>query len=464
MQEFIDTTTLFFSSLNDDQLLVAVIVLPVLLLALPVILLLAFSVRQLKTKLAGNKTALHLRRQNFSERLMEKDKALLQKNQLIEKLYHSHGEQKELIGKLSTLLTQERKQSSEKLALLEDAKEDLSLQFQSLAHRIFDEKATVFSAQSKEKLQSTLTPFQEQLHSFKRRIDDIYHQESQERVSLKQEIIHLRELNHQVNREAVNLTRALKGDKIIQGNWGEMILEKILEQSGLRKGHEYVTQEGFRNHDNQLLKPDVVVHLPEGKDIIIDSKVSLIAWEKYVNSDERKKKQNYFRSHLAAIKDHVTRLGKKDYTDLKGTRTLDFILMFMPIEAAFISAFQKDEQLFSLAFANKIIIVSPTTLLATLRSIENIWRFENQHQNSQEIARRAGAIHDKLCGFVEDMEKLGKQIETVNSTYEGAMTKLTIGRGNLIAQANRFTKLGIKAKKELSRSIKEGADLKVDGE
>lgn len=421
-----------------------------------------FSNRTLKTEIAEQRTAHRFEVQSLTQQLEKKEAELRDKNTLLDQLYRNLAQEKQQIGQLATLLQQERKHSAEKLDILEYAKKELGLQFQSLAHQIFDEKNITFSAQSKERLQSILTPLQEQLNAFKKRMNDIYHQETQERVSLKQEITHLRDLNLQINREAVNLTKALKGDNKIQGNWGEMILEKVLEQSGLRKGFEYETQGGFRSHDNKLLKPDVIIRLPDNKDIIIDSKVSLIAWEKYVNCEEKEEKQQHFRDHLDAIRNHLISLGKKDYTNLKGIRTLDFILMFMPIEAAFAKAFQKKEQLFSTAFASKIIIVSPTTLLATLRSIENIWRFEHQHQNSQEMARRAGAMHDKFCGFVEDMEKLGNQLETVHSTYEAAMNKLTIGRGNLIAQASRFNELGIKAKKKLPKTIRERAELELE--
>jgi len=465
LQEDPTTTAVrLLSQLTDEYPMETAAIVLLLFLAIIFILLILFSGKRLKAQLADRKRTQRLERQLLNEQISTKTAELSEKNELIDKLHHAYAEQKEQIGRLTTLLQLERKYASEKVTILEEAKKELSLQFQSVAQRIFDEKNLTFSVQSKEKLHSILSPFQQQLHSFKRRIDDIYHQETQERFSLKQEITHLRDLNRQINREAMNLTNALKGDKKIQGNWGEMILERVLEQSGLRKGHEYETQGGFRDRDNHLLKPDVIIHLPENKEIIIDSKVSLMAWEKYVNCDNRTKKRQHFRAHLDAIKDHVEGLGNKDYTNLKGIRTLDFILMFMPIEAAFAEAFQKDEQLFAQAFTNKIIIVSPTTLLATLRSIDNIWRFEHQHRNSEEIARRASAIYDKLCNFVDDMEKLGKQIETINLTYDGAMTKLSKGRGNLIAQANRFTELGVKAKKELSKTIANHADLEVDEE
>lgn len=449
----------FLNQLTDAQLLFIVVLLTLIILTPILVLVIVLSQKRLKVRHETAVATHHMERQSLSKQLADKEIELEKKNELIDKLHHAYSEQKEQVGHLSGLLQQERKHTAEKLLLHDEAKKELTHQFQSLAHQIFDEKNLAFSVQSKEKLHSILSPFQEQLHSFKRRIDDIYHQEAKERVSLKQEITHLRDLNHQINREAINLTNALKGDKKTQGNWGEMVLERVLERSGLRKGHEYETQGGFRSHNNQLLKPDVVVHLPDGKDIIIDSKVSLVAWEKYVNSQDNDNRQTHLATHLTAIKDHVIKLGRKDYTNMKGVRTLDFILMFMPIEAAFVKAFQDDEHLFSLAYTNKIIIVSPTTLLATLRSIENIWRLDHQHRNSEEIAHRAGAIHDKLCSFVEDMERLGKQIETVNVTYEGAMTKLSSGRGNLVAQAHRFSELGVKSKKELPNSVKQSADL-----
>ena len=452
----------FLSNPNGNNLVLLCSGLLIIIFVLAFIIFWFLSTRRLKTALTKSRTSHRLDLRTLNQQLEHIEAELHKKNSANERLYHLYAEQKQEIGQLTTLVQQERKQSIEKLSILENAKKELNLQFQSLAHQIFEEKNIAFSSQSKERLDSILSPFQEQLGSFKRRIDDIYHQETKERVSLKQEITQLRDLNLRINKEATNLANALKGDKKVQGNWGEMILEKVLEHSGLRKGLEYTTQGGFRGQDNQLLKPDVVVHLPEGKDIIIDSKVSLVAWEQFVNSDNQGEKEQHFSNHLGAVKAHVLGLGKKDYTNLKGLRSLDFILMFMPIEAAFARAFQADEQLFTLAFSNKIIIVSPTTLLATMRSIENIWRFDHQHRNSEEIAKRAGAIHDKLCGFAEDMEKLGKQIETVNTTYEGAMTKLTRGRGNLIAQTNRFTELGVKAKKALPRTIRETAELAID--
>lgn len=365
------------------------------------------------------------------------------------------------IVELETLFENEKKHGGEKLALLEDAREELRLQFSILAQQIFEEKSEKFGNQNKERLEAILKPFNEQLTSFKKEINDIYLNDTRERISLKKEILHLRDLNVQISTEAVNLTRALKGDKKIQGNWGEMVLERVLEQSGLRRGHEYDCQEGFRDRDNRLFRPDVIVHLPEGKDIVIDAKVSLVSWERYINGEVEAERQLALTGLVRAIRDHLAALGNKNYAELGGIRSLDFVIMFMPIEAAFVAAFQHDERLFNDAFTSRIIITTPTTLLATLRTVENIWRYEHQSRNSLEIAKRAGMIYDKLCSFVEDMEKIGRQLSTCHQTFDAAMSKLSQGRGNLIAQASQLTELGVQVRKELSRTVTEKADLEL---
>jgi len=238
-----------------------------------------------------------------------------------------------------------------------------------------------------------------------------------------------------------------------------MILEKVLEKSGLRKGIEYETQGAFRDEDNRLFKPDVIVRLPEGKDVVIDSKVSLLAYERYCSSEDDQERVTALRQHTDAVREHIKGLNNKNYSDLKGLRSLDFVLLFMPIEAAFIAAFQADERLFAEAFEHKIIVVTPTTLLATLRTIENIWRYERQNENARAIADKAGIVYDKIRGFVDDLDKLGKQLSTVNSTYDGVMNKLTQGNGNLIRQAGSFVELGVKVKKAFPKSITEQAGL-----
>jgi len=364
-------------------------------------------------------------------------------------------------AKLITLLKNEKKHSAEKISLLKNAREELSMQFSTLGQQILEEKSVRFSELNREKLEAILHPFNRQLVSFKQDINEIYLSDTRERVSLKKEIIQLRELNQQINEEAINLTRALKGDTKQQGNWGELVLERVLEQCGLRHGHEYETQGGFRDHENNLMKPDVIIHLPEGKDIIVDSKVSLNAWERYINSKEESYKARHIDDLVDAIRAHISQLSEKNYPALTGIRSLDFVLMFMPIEAAFAAAYQSDEQLFANALAKKIIVVTPTTLLATMRTIENIWQHEHQSKNSAEIARRAGIMYDKFRGFVEDMEKIGRQLATCHTTYDSAMTKLTQGRGNLISHSEQLRELGIQVKKEIPRSIVEISDIEL---
>lgn len=394
-----------------------------------------------------------------SEQLGEHAKALPEKEKQLELLRSQLSEQKTYAAEIETRLAEERKQAEEKLALLTEAKNQLAHQFKALAHEIFEEKSKSFSEQSRDKLDALLLPFREQMSEFRKKVDDVYVNEAKERASLKKELETLRDLNQKINQEAINLTRALKGDKKAQGNWGEMILERVLEQSGLRKGVEYETQTGLRDDDNKILKPDVIIHLPEGKDIIVDSKVSLLAYERYCSAADENARAKELKDHVQAIRNHIDTLSSKYYAHLKDLRSLDFVLMFMPIESAFMAACQHDERLFSHAFERRIVVVTPTTLLATLRTVENIWRYERQNQNALAIADRASAIYDKLRLFVEDMEKLGRQLDTAHSTFDSAMNKLTMGHGNLISQANRFVELGIKVKKPLSKPIADRAEM-----
>jgi DNA recombination protein RmuC len=354
---------------------------------------------------------------------------------------------------------EERRGMEEKLALLRGAEQQLLTQFENLANKILEEKSQTFSERNRLQLDGLLTPFRQQLGEFGKKVDDMHVDEVKDRASLRQEIQGLRQQSQEINREAVNLTRALKGDKKVQGTWGEMILERVLELSGLRKGIEYETQGGYRDDELRLFKPDVIVRLPESKDIVIDSKVSLVAYERYASLDEGPEREAALREHLAAVRNHVKTLGQKDYAALKGLRSLDFILLFMPIEAAFTLAFQHDDRLFEEAFSNRIVMVTPTTLLATLRTVENIWRYERQNENAKLIADKAGSIYDKLRGFLEDLEKLGNQIGALHRTYDDAMNKLSRGRGNLVRQAESFVDLGVKVGKPLPRAFLDQAGL-----
>jgi DNA recombination protein RmuC len=365
-------------------------------------------------------------------------------------------------AELQTRIAEQEKNTYEKLKLLQDAEAQLKTQFENLAGKIFEDRSQQFAEQNKTNLDRIVTPLREQLGEFKQRIETVYDNENKDRISLREEIIGLRRDTAKMNQEALNLTRALKGDKKMQGNWGEMILEKVLERSGLRKGIEYETQGAFRDEDNRLFKPDVIVHLPENKDVIIDSKVSLLAYERYCSADEDQERLMALRQHSQAVREHIKALSDKDYSSLHGIKSLDFVLMFMPIEAAFVAAFQADEALFADAFEHKIIVVTPTTLLATLRTIENIWRYERQNENARVIAEKASIVYDKIRGFVEELDKLGKQLGTAHSTYDSVMNKLTQGQGNLIRQASSFADLGVKVKKTIPKTLGEQADIESD--
>ncbi len=374
--------------------------------------------------------------------------------QLQRQLTDSKAENAQLTTSIEGMQRHHRHQLEE----LEAARKKMVGEFENIANRVIDEKGKRFDENNRKGIDELLKPVRAQLKDFRSRVDEIHHSDVKERATLKEHLNQLQQLNQEMNREARNLTRALKGDNKAQGNWGEMILERVLEQSGLRKGVEYETQGSYRDSENRLLRPDVIVHLPEGKDIIVDSKVSLTDYNRYVEAEDEAQQSAALADLVKSIRNHISDLNNKDYSDLKGVRSLDFVLMFMPIETAFVAAFQSDEKLFADAFEKKIVVVTPTTLLATLRTIENIWRYERQNQNALKISDKASAIYDKLRGFVEDFEKIGTQLVTVQGSYDAALNKLTSGRGNLIKQAGDFVELGVKVKKELPKSITESSE------
>ncbi len=365
-------------------------------------------------------------------------------------------------AELQARIAEQEKSAFEKLSLLQDAEVQLKTQFENLASKIFDDRSKQFAEQNKSNIDLLISPLKEQIGEFKQRIETVYDNENKDRISLREEIVSLRRDTAKMNQEALNLTLALKGDRKTQGNWGEMILEKVLERSGLRKGIEYDTQGAFRDEDNRLFKPDVIIRLPDNKDVIIDSKVSLSAYERYCATDDDQERLHAIKQHIGAVREHIKSLSNKDYSRLHGIKSLDFVLLFMPIEAAFVAAFQADEALFTDAFEHKIVVVTPTTLLATLRTIENIWRYERQNENARIIAEKAGAVYDKICGFVEELDKLGKQLSVVHGTYDSVMNKLTHGHGNLIRQASSFVDLGVKVKKTFPKNISNQAGIEVE--
>ena len=367
----------------------------------------------------------------------ERDKGL----QLSTALASREAEYKSLLEKL-------KEQKKE----VEELHDKLNIQFKNLANEILEEKSKKFTDQNKLQMSEILNPLKEKIIEFEKKVDQTNKENIERNVSLKEQILHLKELNQQITEEAKNLTRALKGETKSQGTWGEFILEKILERSGLVKDQEYFTQESHTSEEGRRFQPDVIVRLPEGKNIIIDSKVSLVAYERFVNSDDENEKKEYIKSHIQSIRTHIKSLSEKNYQDL-GIKSLDFVLLFMPIEPAFSVALQHDERLFVDAYEKNIVIVSPSTLLATLRTIASIWRQEYQSRNAMEIAKQGGDLYDKFVNFSNDLLQLGDRLDSTRKTYDDAMKKLSTGTGNLVTRAERLKKLGAKVKNSIDNRL-----------
>ncbi|MDR9414896.1 MAG: DNA recombination protein RmuC [Gracilimonas sp.] len=333
---------------------------------------------------------------------------------------------------------------------LGEMQEQLTSQFENLANKILEEKSEKFTKQNKEQIDQLLNPLGEKLEAFKKKVEETHKDEVEARGSLKQELKHLMELNKTMSEDAKNLTKALKGDNKAVGDWGEVILERILERSGLTKGREYETQKGFSKEDGMgHNKPDVVVYLPDEKFMVIDSKVSLKAYEKYSSSEDDKEREQHLKEHVNSIRSHVKGLSGKNYDQIHGTKSPDFVLLFVPIEPAFSAALQFDSNLYYEAFDQNIVIVSPSTLLATLATIDSVWKQEYQNKNAMEIAKRGGALYDKFVLFVESMNDIGQRIRQTQDSYDEAMNRLSTGAGNLVRQAEMIRKLGAKASKKL---------------
>ncbi|MBN8586006.1 MAG: DNA recombination protein RmuC [Ignavibacteria bacterium] len=334
-----------------------------------------------------------------------------------------------------------------------DLQKKFTAEFENLAGKILEDKSRKFTEQNKENLDTILTPLKERIADFEKKVNDVYITETKERAALAEQLKFLHELNKQMSEEANNLTRALKGDTKTQGNWGEYILESILEKSGLVKGREFVIQETIKSDDGSNLRPDVIVNMPDNKSMIIDSKVSLTAYEAYCSAEDKSIKERSLSEHINSIRRHIKGLSPKDYQNLYGLQSLDFVLMFIPIEPAFALAVQNDAALFYDAFEKNIVIVSPSTLLATLRTISSIWKQEKQNRNALEIAKKGGELYDKLSGFVDDLIEVGTRMKRANESYEGAMKKLSEGRGNIISRAENLKLMGAKATKNIDPRI-----------
>lgn len=346
----------------------------------------------------------------------------------------------------------EQKQEVEKL------QEKFTKEFENLANRILEEKSNKFTEQNKENMKSILLPLQDKIHLFEKKVEDTHKESIDYHAALRQQILGLQVMNEQMSKETINLTKALKGDNKMQGNWGELVLERVLEKSGLEKGREYEVQQSFTNSDGLRVFPDVVINLPDGKKMIVDSKVSLVSYEKYVNEEDNPLRLVYLKEHVNSIKRHVDQLGEKNYHDLYQIESPDFVLLFIPIEPAFAIALNEDAFLYNKAFEKNIVIVTPSTLLATLRTIDSMWSNQKQQENAYEIARQAGALYDKFEGFVNDLVKIGKKMDEAKSEYGNAMNKLFDGKGNLINSVEKLKKMGAKAKKALPENILKRAE------
>ena len=394
---------------------------------------LSFQMEQLNTQLlAANieKETIRAEKEAINIQLSKKENDF-------ENLWERNKEQKEEVEKLQEKFTKE---------------------FENLANKILEEKSSKFTEQNKENMKNILSPLQEKIQLFEKKVDDTHKESIDYHAALRQQIIGLSEMNAQMSKETLNLTKALKGDSKMQGNWGELVLERVLEKSGLEKDREYYVQQSHTSVDGNRVFPDVVINLPDGKKMIVDSKVSLTAYEKYINEEDDSLKIGYLKEHVSSIKRHVEQLGEKNYHDLYEIESPDFVLLFIPIEPAFAMALNEDTTLYNKAFEKNIVIVTPSTLLATLRTIDSMWANQKQQENAMEIARQAGALYDKFQGFVEDLIKIGKKIDESKIEYGAAMNKLVEGKGNLITSVEKLKKMGAKAKKALPESILKRAD------
>ena len=332
---------------------------------------------------------------------------------------------------------------------IENLHERLSKEFETIADRVLINRSKQISEQSNQKLSDILSPLQERITRFEKKVEETYDKEVRDKLSLKAEVKRLYDLNHRISEEAQNLSKALKGDVKKLGNWGEVILERVLEQSGLTKGREYRREVVDENSNGATIRPDVIIDLPEGKHLIIDSKMSLSAYEEFVTAEDEETKAVALKNHKERLRQHVKDLFEKNYISAKNINCPDFVLMFIPVEASFAAAVENDNDLFSFAWEKKIVPVSPSTLLATLKTVSSIWRQENQNRNAQEIARQSGALYDKFVGFVADLEKIGSNINTLQGNYDTALSKLYQGKGNLISRAEKIKSLGAKTNKSI---------------
>lgn len=400
--------------------------------------------------------ALSAARQQLAQEAHWRDECELLNNEL--RSLHSINTSLEAdLREVTTRLEATQQHAEDKIRQMINSEQRLSEQFENLANRIFEHSNRRVDEQNRQSLNSLLAPLREQLDGFRRQVQDSFGKEAQERHTLAHEIRNLQQLNAQMAQEAVNLTRALKGDNKTQGNWGEVVLTRVLEASGLREGYEYETQVSIENDARSRMQPDVIVRLPQGKDVVIDAKMTLVAYERYFNAEDEYTRESALQEHIASVRNHIRLLGRKDYQQLPGLRSLDYVLMFIPVEPAFLLALDRQPELITEALKNNIMLVSPTTLLVALRTIANLWRYEHQSRNAQQIADRASKLYDKMRLFVDDMSAIGQSLDKAQDNYRQAMKKLSSGRGNVLSQAEAFRSLGVEIKREINPELAEQA-------
>ncbi|WP_430927807.1 DNA recombination protein RmuC [Polaribacter marinivivus] len=414
----------------------------------------------LRVKLEKEKTSLEKENSTLEERVV----LLQQSKEIVENNFIEHQKEfKGLLQEKENLIVKNANLNSDIINLQEKLadnktevnklQEKFKNDFEVLANKILEDKSNKFTEQNKENLKTILSPLQEKIKTFEDKVEKTHKESIDYHAALRQQILGLKELNQQMSKDTLNLTKALKGDSKLQGNWGELVLERVLEKSGLEKDREYFIQQSFTNDEGKRVLPDVVIHLPDNKKMIVDSKVSLTAYEQYVNEDDESLKEQYLKNHVVSLKRHIEQLSEKKYEDIYKIESPDFVLLFIPIEPAFAIALNADDQLYNKAFEKNIVIVTPTTLLATLRTIDSMWNNEKQQRNALEIARQAGALYDKFQGLLSDLIGIGKRIDDSKKEYSNAMNKLFEGRGNLITSVEKLKKMGAKAKKSLPQNI-----------
>jgi DNA recombination protein RmuC len=413
-----------------------------------------------KLNFAKEKTTLEKEKSTLEERaaLLQESKDMVENNYIeLQKELKNNQQEKEGLITVNTRQDADNKNLQLKLdehkIEVEKLQEKFTKEFENLANKILEEKSNKFTQQNKENLKIILNPLQEKIKVFEDKVDKTHKESIDYHAALRQQILGLKELNQQMSKETINLTKALKGDNKTQGNWGELVLERVLEKSGLEKDREYYVQQSFTNEEGKRVLPDVVIHLPDNKKMVVDSKVSLTAYEQFVNEEDETLKAQFLKEHISSLKRHIEQLSEKKYEDIYQIESPDFVLLFIPIEPAFAVAINHDNYLYNKAFEKNIVIVTPTTLLATLRTIDSMWNNEKQQRNALEIARQAGALYDKFQGLLSDLITIGKRIDDSKKEYANAMNKLTDGRGNLITSVEKLKKMGAKAKKSIPEKI-----------